>query len=102
ALAAVESNAALSVPEPSPARSFLSRTSYARAIAWLGVCLADALHYAHERGLLHLDLKPSNVLWAADGQPMLLDFHLARAPIPAGAAPATLGGTAASMAPEHT
>lgn len=102
ALAAVESNAALSVPEPSPARSFLTRISYARGIAWLGVCLADALHYAHERGLLHLDLKPSNVLWAADGQPMLLDFHLAREPILAGASPpARFGGTPAYMAPEQ-
>src|SRR5262249_10556143 len=39
---------------------------------------------------------------AADGQPMLLDLHLARAPLPAGApAPAGLGGTPAYMAPEH-
>jgi tetratricopeptide (TPR) repeat protein len=68
----------------------------------MGACLADALHYAHERGLLHLDLKPSNVLLAADGQPMLLDFHLARAPLLAGTpAPASLGGTPGYMAPEH-
>jgi tetratricopeptide (TPR) repeat protein len=42
------------------------------------------------------------VLLAADGQPMLLDFHLAREPLPAGApAPAGLGGTPGWMAPEH-
>jgi tetratricopeptide (TPR) repeat protein len=85
-----------------PACQFLARASFVQAVCWLGACLADALQYAHERGLLHLDLKPSNVLLAADGQPMLLDFHLARAPLAAGApAPAGLGGTPCYMAPEH-
>jgi serine/threonine protein kinase/tetratricopeptide (TPR) repeat protein len=81
---------------------FLARASYVQVICWIGVCLAEALHYAHEHGLLHLDLKPSNVLLAADGQPMLLDFHLAHEPLAAGApAPAWLGGTPGRMAPEH-
>jgi serine/threonine protein kinase/Flp pilus assembly protein TadD len=38
--------------------------------------LADGLVHAHERGILHLDLKPANVLLADDGEPMLLDFNL--------------------------
>ena len=60
----------------------------------LGVCLADALQYAHDRGTLHLDVKPTNVLLAADGTPLLLDFHLARPPLRAGEAPSPwLGGT---------
>jgi tetratricopeptide (TPR) repeat protein len=68
----------------------------------MGACMADALQYAHERGLLHLDLKPSNVLLAADGQPMLLDFHLARGPIqPDADEPPWLGGTAGYMSPEQ-
>jgi serine/threonine protein kinase/lipoprotein NlpI len=80
---------------------FLARASYVQAVCWVGACLADALQYAHERGLVHLDLKPSNILLAADGQPMLLDFHLARAPIPAGGpAPEWLGGTPGYMAQE--
>jgi len=84
-----------------PARQLLSRVDYTQAIVWMGACLADALQYAHERNLLHLDLKPSNVLWTSDGQPMLLDFHLARAPIEAnGARPNGLGGTPMWMAPE--
>jgi tetratricopeptide (TPR) repeat protein len=49
-----------------------------------------------------MDVKPSNVLVTADGQPMLLDFHLARPPLEAGDPPPTwLGGTAAYLAPEQ-
>ena len=84
------------------ARQFLTRGSYVNAICWIGVCLADALQYAHERGLLHLDLKPSNVLLAADGQPMLLDFHLAREPVdPRDESIPWLGGTTGYMSPEQ-
>lgn len=63
-------------------------------MCWAAACLADALHFAHERGVVHLDLKPSNILLANDGQPLLLDFHLAREPVPAGGACSDrLGGT---------
>jgi serine/threonine protein kinase/Flp pilus assembly protein TadD len=97
-----EAAAPLRLPVEGPACQFLAKVSYARAVCWLGSCLAEALQYTHERGLVHLDIKPSNVLWAADGQPMLLDLHLARAPIVAGSFGAVwLGGTPAYMAPEQ-
>jgi serine/threonine protein kinase/Tfp pilus assembly protein PilF len=38
--------------------------------------LAAGLAHAHDRGILHLDLKPANVLIADTGEPMLLDFNL--------------------------
>jgi serine/threonine protein kinase/tetratricopeptide (TPR) repeat protein len=102
ALDRVEAPGRVEVHTMGPARQILAGSSYVQAVCWLGACLADALHYAHERGLVHLDLKPSNVLLAADGQPMLLDFHLAREPLqPGGGKPAWLGGTVGYMSPEQ-
>src|SRR5437763_1426572 len=100
ALRRVQAAAAVPLPVAGPAVEFLDRAGHAEAVAWIGACLADALQYAHDRGLLHLDLKPSNVPLAADGTPMLLDFHLARPSLRAGEpAPAWLGGTLGYMAP---
>lgn len=41
--------------------------------------VCDAVQFAHQRLVVHCDLKPSNVLVRADGTPMLLDFGIARA-----------------------
>lgn len=62
---------------PQPVRELLGRLSFPDSVVWLFTRLAEALAHAHERGILHLDLKPSNVLVTDEGVPMILDFGLA-------------------------
>jgi hypothetical protein len=62
--------------------------------------VARAVHHAHQRGVIHRDLKPGNILLDEDGQPHVADFGLsclAAAPVEAGAPE----GTPEYMAPEQ-
>jgi serine/threonine protein kinase len=51
---------------------------YFRAIAAMIADAAEALHHAHEAGVIHRDLKPSNIMIEPSGYPWVLDFGLAR------------------------
>ena len=53
----------------------------------IGMQVAKALAYAHERGIFHRDIKPQNLMYTADGIVKVLDFGLAKHMRPAGPSP---------------
>ena len=74
-----------------------------RRAAELIAKLARTVHYAHEHGILHRDIKPGNVLLDARGEPHLTDFGLARLVETESTVTRTLEvlGTPSYMAPEQ-
>ena len=70
--------------------------------------VCDAVHHAHQKGVIHRDLKPGNILVTAGGQPKVLDFGIARAADGSNEQGATLRteagtlvGTLSYMSPEQ-
>ncbi len=74
-----------------------------REAAELCAKIADALHHAHEHGVIHRDLKPANIMIDGAGEPHLTDFGLARREV--GEITVTMDGqvlgTPAYMSPEQ-
>jgi serine/threonine protein kinase len=68
--------------------------------AELVAIVAEALHYAHRKGLVHRDIKPGNILIDTTGKPFVVDFGLALQEEDFGKG-ATFAGTPAYMSPEQ-
>lgn len=71
-----------------------------RTLLWMFARVAEALAFAHSRGVVHGDIKPANILVSDEGNPLLLDFHLA-ARLHAAQRPEHVGGTLPYMSPQQ-
>jgi serine/threonine protein kinase len=75
-----------------------SRWTYLDGVLSIGVQLTEALGHAHRLGVLHCDVKPSNILVTNRGRAILIDFNLSRS---SDGALQIVGGTLPYMAPEQ-
>ena len=82
------------------ARLVARRLSHIEATRLI-LSVAEAVHYAHRKGLIHRDLKPDNILLDREGNPHVADFGLAIRAEHLHLHVREVAGTAAYMAPEQ-
>jgi hypothetical protein len=63
--------------------------------------VAEALHHAHERHIVHRDVKPANIMLLPNGQPKLMDFGIAKIPASQLTSAGEFFGTPSYMSPEQ-
>lgn len=90
------------IPRDSVQRKRLAGMRWSETVCQLCLQLAEALHYAHEQGVLHRDIKPANILVSETAIPKLVDFNISSCSKLEGAnASAYFGGSLAYMSPEQ-
>ncbi|MEO1128440.1 MAG: protein kinase [Planctomycetota bacterium] len=72
-----------------------------RQLLDLIICASRAVAHCHERGVVHCDLKPANILVTTDGQPKILDFGVARLSQCNAERVSRIAGTPPYMSPEQ-
>ena len=83
-------------------RRELEAADWVTVVCGLGIQLAEALSYAHQRTIYHRDIKPANVLLSAEGTALLADFNVSfNSQLDGPSATAFLGGTLTYMSPEQ-
>lgn len=93
-----ESNATVA---PADSTTRQPEKNYFQAVASIGIQAADALAYAHARGIIHRDIKPSNLLFDERGVVWITDFGLAKTDSDAMTRDGDVLGTLCYMSPER-
>ena len=79
-------------------RHFVNSPRHVRSVIEIGKGVCQGLQFAHDKKVLHCDVKPSNILITHDGEPVLLDFNLST---DQSSEKHLVGGTLMFMAPEQ-